>query len=191
MAKRRASLTELEGCVLGTIAVRGPCTPYAIRREFQKSPSQHWSASAGAVYPLVLRLRHRGLLRIAQQSRDGRNGRLYALTAVGRRALREWIRPPFSSFTISVPPDPLRTRLGFFSVLTPGERRMFVTQARTQTKAHLLEVKRYTKRMESGGEVFEHLVSRGAQRMVEARLMWLAELRRAIPRTSDDPCRGS
>ena len=48
MAGSRA-LTELEGAVLGTIKQKGPCTPYAVRREFRSSLTPYWSGSAGNV----------------------------------------------------------------------------------------------------------------------------------------------
>jgi DNA-binding PadR family transcriptional regulator len=76
-SKKAIALTELEGSVLGMIGVKGPCTPYALRREFLDSPSQYWSASSGAVYPLVLRLEERGLIRLKGKTADGREGNLY------------------------------------------------------------------------------------------------------------------
>src|SRR5215470_17811250 len=79
--KSAAALTELEGCVLGMIALRGPCTPYAVRREFQESPSQYWSASAGAVYPLVVRMLRRRLVHAQRKPEEGRGAILYSLTA--------------------------------------------------------------------------------------------------------------
>jgi DNA-binding PadR family transcriptional regulator len=53
----------LEGCVLGILWERGPCTAYAARKVLRESPSPYWSGSAGAVYPLLARLEGRRLVR--------------------------------------------------------------------------------------------------------------------------------
>lgn len=55
-------MTELEGTVLGLIALHPESTAYEVRREFQKSRTAHWRASAGAIYPLIERLVKRDLL---------------------------------------------------------------------------------------------------------------------------------
>jgi hypothetical protein len=46
-------LSEIEGCVLGLLAVDGPATPYAIRKVFLESPNPQWSGNAGTIYPLA------------------------------------------------------------------------------------------------------------------------------------------
>src|SRR5690606_13340992 len=46
-----SELTELEGTVLGLLAAKPESTAYEVRREFQKSGTAHWRASAGAIYP--------------------------------------------------------------------------------------------------------------------------------------------
>src|SRR5262249_54368955 len=122
-------LTELEGAVLGVIRAKGPCTPYAVRREFQKSLTPYWSGRAGALYPLVARLMRRRLLRAVRATGDGRGGTLYTLTAAGDRALRQWLAPPLSPLILGAPPDPIRTRVGFLGLLSPEERHAFLTDA--------------------------------------------------------------
>ncbi|HZE88705.1 MAG TPA: PadR family transcriptional regulator, partial [Verrucomicrobiae bacterium] len=69
--RARKGLSELEGATLGVVWSEQPCTPYAIRRVFQTSPSPFWSGSAGAIYPLVERLETRGLVR-AEATMTGR-----------------------------------------------------------------------------------------------------------------------
>src|SRR5262245_28458063 len=172
---QRIRLTELEGCVLGTMGVRGPCTPYAIRREFRASPSQHWSASAGAIYPLVLRLQRKGLVCVKGKTEDGRGGTLYALTAAGERALRAWLSPPCSSEVAGVPPDPLRNRVAFLPLLGPVAQADFFAEAVRGVRAELQRMRDYAERKKSAGDTLEHLVGRGAERMMRARLDWLLE----------------
>src|SRR6476659_7226575 len=67
----RSDLTELEQCVLGVIWRDGPMTAYEIAALFTKSLSPYWSGSAGAIYPVVQRLRKRGLVRGTRKSWNG------------------------------------------------------------------------------------------------------------------------
>jgi len=127
--KRNRPLSELEGCVLGCLWKRGASTPYAVRRLFLDSPSSHWSGSAGAVYPVLERLENRGLVAATHAPRGERQAWTYALTAAGRRRFRAWLEPPFAAELVSVPPDPLRTRLSFLGVLGPAQRRRFLARA--------------------------------------------------------------
>jgi DNA-binding PadR family transcriptional regulator len=175
-------LTELEGCVLGMIAVKGPCTTYAVRREFQKSPSQHWSASAGAVYPLTERLRRRRLLRVDSKTSNGRNGNLYGLTPAGKQALHRWLSPPLAEFITSVPPDPLRNRVAFLSALSRKQQTAFLVAARHQLEAHLNIVRQYVAQNYAAGNHYEYLISDGAQCMLSARLDWLLRVSEFLDR---------
>jgi DNA-binding PadR family transcriptional regulator len=157
------------------MGVRGPCTPYAIRREFRASPSQHWSASAGAIYPLVLRLERKGLVCVKGKTEDGRGGTLYALTAAGQRALRAWLGPACSPEVAGVPPDPLRNRVAFLAVLGPVAQSEFFADAARRVRAELQRIRDYAERKKSEGDTLEHLTSLGSERMMRARLDWLLE----------------
>lgn len=169
-------LTELEGSVLGTVGAREPCTPYAVRRDFQISPSRYWSASAGAIYPLMRRLEHRGLIRVQGTTGDGRRGRLYGLTLAGRRALGRWLRTLADPATTGVPPDPLRNRVAFFATLDPATRRTLLDAAAVELRADLERVREYALRQKADGRTYESLVSAGAERMLAARLEWIVEV---------------
>jgi DNA-binding PadR family transcriptional regulator len=174
-AKRSWETTELEGNVLGLIATKGPCTTYAMRREFQRSPSPYWSGSAGAIYPLMSRLRQRRLIRVTGAIRDGRGGRLYMLTPRGRRVLQRWLGRPLSPLTIGVPPDPLRNRVQFFALLAKAEQRAFLADAAAKVKAHLADLVLVTERQKAAGDTLDYLINRGACRVLQARLDWLQE----------------
>jgi DNA-binding PadR family transcriptional regulator len=178
--KRPPALTELEGSVLGMIGSRGPCTPYAIRRDFQESPSLYWSASAGAVYPLIGRLKKQGLIKVKRTTGDGRGGNLYVLTPAGERALRSWLGPPCPPTTISVPPDPLRNRVETFAMLSVKERAAFLGDAIRHVEAYLRDIQAYTERKKADGEEIDYLVGLGAYRMTQARLEWLREAARLL-----------
>src|SRR5262249_51370324 len=146
-----------EGSVLGMIGVKGPCTPYAVRREFMDSPSQYWSASSGAVYPLVLRLQRRGLIRVKGMTRDHRRGNMYELTAAGSQALLYWLGGLDAPASISVPPDPIRNRIAFFALLDPPRQEAILASAVKAMKAYLGQVRAYTKRERAQQHTYECL----------------------------------
>lgn len=162
------------------IGVKGPCTPYALRREFLDSPSQYWSASSGAVYPLVLRLEERGLIRLKGKTADGREGNIYMLTRAGQRALTRWIKSIDAPACISVPPDPLRSRIAFLDLLDAADRGKCLENASSALRAYVSQVRSYTARATKEQTPAEYLVSLGALRTLEARLQWLEEVVQAI-----------
>jgi DNA-binding PadR family transcriptional regulator len=171
-------LTELEGCVLGVIKALGSCTPYAIRREFLASLTPYWSGSAGAIYPLVARLSQRRLIRAVRQTSDGRGGKLYALTAAGDRALLGWLGPPLSPLIIGTPPDPIRTRVGFLSLLQPADQRAFLIEAADKLQRQLAVLAPEAE--QPTPDPFDRWASRGSYLVMEARLAWVREMAEAL-----------
>jgi DNA-binding PadR family transcriptional regulator len=124
-------LTDLEGAALAEIGRNGPTTPYAVAKVFADSPSEYWSGSAGAVYPLIKRLHERGLLKAADRT-DGKRARTdYTLTPTGRSALRTWLLDARRAAEIGF--DPLRTRVIHLDQVTAQERRTFLREV----QAHL------------------------------------------------------
>jgi DNA-binding PadR family transcriptional regulator len=178
---RRTALTELEGCVLGIVWSRGPCTAYVARREFLDSPSPYWSGSAGAVYPLLARLEDRGLVRAQARRTGGRVSRHFVVTPRGRLMLERWLGPPLPDWILGVPMDPLRTRMSFLGALPPRRRALFLAEAERQVRRHLAAAREEQVRTRAGSDVFASLVSRGAVASLEARLAWLRGARRRRP----------
>src|SRR4051812_17726619 len=88
--------SELECFVLGLIWQLGPASAYEVRRHMQDSPSTQWSASAGAIYPLMQRLERLGLLKGSDHQLGKRARREYRTTPAGLAALKSWIGPPFA-----------------------------------------------------------------------------------------------
>jgi len=175
-----ARLSELEGATLGEIWTRGPCTAYAARQAFKQSPSPFWSGSAGAIYPLIGRLEKRGLLSSRRQEGDARGGRLYALTARGVEALREWLAPPLPGWAAGVPVDPLRTRLLFLGALDAPARAAFVAEARAALEIHIAAVRNDCRAAKAERGLFHYLGARGALAMLLARRRWLREVSKAL-----------
>jgi|SRR5215831_8907039 len=178
MARKRA-LTELEGTVLGLVTARQPVTPYQVRSVFLRSPSPHWSGSAGAIYPLMRRLERAGLLHGVTARTGARLCRRYRVTSGGRQALRRWIGPPIHDAAIGVPPDPLRMRIACLSLLPAEERQVFLRHVVKRMAQQLAVAQRSLASEETGGFYF-HLMARGAVAMMRARLQWIEEASRVL-----------
>jgi DNA-binding PadR family transcriptional regulator len=170
-------LTELEGCVLGLVWAKGPCTAYALRKEFLDSPSPHWSGSAGAIYPLVERLERWRLIRSAPHAAGRRHSKRYVLTPGGLRRLYAWMGPPLSDETVGVPADPLRTRLEFLGALPPAQQAVFLAEAERGLREQVRRVEEdYARR--PPGDAVGRLTARGALAALQARLEWIREVAR-------------
>jgi DNA-binding PadR family transcriptional regulator len=126
-------LTDLEGAVLAEIAKRGVATSYVVARAFADSPSEFWSGSAGAVYPLTKRLAARGMLS-ANADADGKRARLdYRLTEAGRAAMETWLLDGERAAGMGF--DPLRTRLVYLDLVPLEKRQMLLADVRARHEA--------------------------------------------------------
>lgn len=127
------SLTDLEGAALALIAGRGAATSYAVAQAFARSPSEFWSGSAGAVYPMIKRLAARGLLE-PRPATDDKRGRLdYQVTRRGRAAMKAWLLDATRAAGLGF--DPLRTRLVHLQLVDADQRRAFLDEVRAQFDA--------------------------------------------------------
>jgi DNA-binding PadR family transcriptional regulator len=121
-------LTDLEGAALAEVARRGTATSYAIAHVFASSPSESWSGSAGAVYPMIKRLAARGLLEPSAAAAGKRKRIDYQITSEGREALEAWLLDTRRAAGMGF--DPLRTRLGHLHLVTPAQRKAFLDEVR-------------------------------------------------------------
>jgi CubicO group peptidase (beta-lactamase class C family)/DNA-binding PadR family transcriptional regulator len=160
--------------VLGLIWERQPCTVYQLRKVFLASSNPSWSGSAGAVYPLVERLRRDGLID-RQPGRQGRRkSRLYSITRDGRARLRDWLRRAVDPIATGAPPDALRTRVPFLGALSPRGRLDLMLAAREQVSSRLESQRRM---LESDSlDPIDELLLRGAAAAQESRVAWLDEV---------------
>lgn len=172
-------LTDLEACVLGVVHGRQPCTAYAVRAEFAASPTRRWSGSAGAIYPLVRRLHAAELLSGEQRPRGSRTSILYRLTEAGVVALRGWLRADDLVETISLPVDPVRTRLHFVGALPEDDRRRWGDAVVEGLRAQV-EALREEWRLDAFPTDLDRWIARGALDLAEARLTWFEEVRRRL-----------
>jgi DNA-binding PadR family transcriptional regulator len=175
----RATLSEIEACVLALIHELGPVTPYAIRKDLLDSPTPQWSGSAGTIYPLVERLLRRGLIRAKSHYTGDREGRRISLTPVGLRAFHRWLSAPMPEWVAGIPPDPLRTRVRFLGALPTVAQKAFVKEAQVKARHQLRILKRDYALQRALGP-FHRLMSRGALLSMRSRLSFLEEAAAAL-----------
>jgi len=87
----------LDLMVLQTLATLGPLHGYAIAARLEQVSSGAYRLNMGTLYPGLMRLEQRGLVRAAWGTTDShRKARFYSITATGRRRLTdekaEWDR---------------------------------------------------------------------------------------------------
>ncbi len=84
--------------VLGMIAMRGPSTPYDLKRFVQAGVANFWPFPHTQLYAEPKRLAEAGLLEETREE-SGRRRRHYAITETGRRRLAEWLSEPVATPT--------------------------------------------------------------------------------------------
>lgn len=170
------SLTELESCVLAIVAQLEPCTPYAVRRYLAESRSSFWSASAGAIYPLLRRLEQGDLLAVEESDFGSRRKRSYRLTPKGRRGLTTWLSAPVSESAAAHTHDPLRTRVFFLDELPTKQRRAFVEDAIAKSEHALRDQREELASLRPQPSVWEVHGREGAIAELKARIAWLRRI---------------
>jgi DNA-binding PadR family transcriptional regulator len=86
-------LTPTSYVVLGTIALRGPSTPYDLKRAVGHSIGYFWPFPHAQLYSAPKRLTEAGLLAVTSED-SGRRRQVYDITEAGRDALASWLAEP-------------------------------------------------------------------------------------------------
>jgi DNA-binding PadR family transcriptional regulator len=129
-----STLSDLEGAALAVVARLGSATAYAIARDFAESPSEFWSGSAGAVYPMVKRLVAGGLLVVDPAFAPTRRGGVhYQVSPEGKAAMTAWLLDVDRASGMGF--DPLRTRMLNLDLVEKAEADAFLAQVLARTKA--------------------------------------------------------
>jgi len=89
-AEKSIELTPTSHVVLGMIHI-GAHSGYAIKRAIDLSARFFWTLSPIQIYPELKRLEKAELITGTDEPSGGRPRRVYALTAKGRKALRDWL----------------------------------------------------------------------------------------------------
>lgn len=172
--------TELEAAVLGVIWQQGPCTAYAIRKEFQSSASPRWSGSAGATYPLLRRLEKLELIESTENCRGKRKKLDYSITATGTKVLRGWVRRLDLLSEAGLVHDPLRSKLFFIEVLTKQQARKTVDDARAKLREQLVLCRRFSHDNPIEKDRGAYFAGRNMLIITRARIAWLDEVAEAL-----------
>lgn len=86
-------LSPVSYVVLGLIGLRGPSTPYQLKKAAERSVNYFWPFPHSQLYSEPERLAAEGLLS-RNVEEGGRHRKLYELTAEGRACLAEWLATP-------------------------------------------------------------------------------------------------
>ena len=85
-----AELTRLEAVVVGLLSER-PAHGYELKARLGPGLPREAQLNDGVLYPLLARLERRGLASSSEERSGGRRRRVYAATAGGDAAFREWL----------------------------------------------------------------------------------------------------
>jgi len=145
--------------VLGMIGLRGPSTPYDLKRGIGRSVGYFWPFPHAQLYAEPERLERMNLLAVESED-GGRRRKVYTLTGKGRRVLREWLASPTNvHFQMR---DVAELKL-FFSEL--GDSADVARLARQQIEQHERRIAEYERMQDRFGEI-----PAVAKRMVTLRL---------------------
>ena len=178
-ASRSIEPSELEGCVLGTVARLGTCTAYAVRKAFRESLTTSWRGSAGAIYPLLKRQAAAGLIKEDEVVTDGRGTKMLCLTEAGRAALARWVEER-ESWIGEPAADPIRTRFQFIDFAGQTDQKALIDSWIDATLLNIARVERASAEI-GADEPLLASAHRATQLQLEARLKWLEELRENPP----------
>jgi PadR family transcriptional regulator AphA len=145
--------------VLGMIGLRGPSTPYDLKRAVGHSVGYFWSFPHAQLYSEPQRLEKMGLLELETED-SGRRRKIYSITEAGRAAVRDWLASPTNEhFEMR---DIAELKLFFNELGDPGNIAML---AREQIKQHEERIGVYEEMQARFGEQPEV-----ARRMITLRL---------------------
>ena len=166
-------LSELEGVCLGLVRKHEPCTAYQVRQALKVAPSSHWRASAGSVYPLLLRMEEKELIVKTADPVDRRGTKLLHISRQGRAALKAWLLMGAEPEVISSMTDPVRSRMFFLDVLNATQRTIYLDELIAEMESYVNRTKDHLATMTEDEDLCAYLGSLGAVNIAEARLEWL------------------
>jgi DNA-binding PadR family transcriptional regulator len=168
-------LTDDEGTFLALLARVQPATAYQLSKIYAESPVSNFGTSKGKIYPLISRLKQRGLIRSRPVPGDARGSERLEATARGREVLRGWIKEIRPGHLLLE--DPLRTMVQSFDLLTVKEQLEWIGQVRQALEGKLHELEEYA----AGVFVpYKDAVHDNAVSSVRTRLEWLDRLESSL-----------
>ena len=175
MAKRPIALTDDEGTFLALLLRVRRATAYQLSKIYAESPVSNFGTSKGKIYPLIRRLKARGLLAAKSVSGDGRGTEQLECTAAGTKAVRQWVRQIRPTYFL--PEDPLRTKVQSFDLLSRDEQIEWIVEAKSGLAGKLEELEEYGRSVDVPykAQVHDNAVS-----SIRSRMDWLDRLLRSI-----------
>ena len=157
----------------------GPMSGYDIKTACESLFSHFWSESFGSIYPVLNKLENsqQVLSKKDDEQTGSRNRRVYQITSVGRKALRDWLSKPPVQRSLR---DELYLKLFNATFVSTEVHRSHIEQLQTQLRAlkqDLAKHMRELKAQHSASPDFTHwrLVVRAGQLSCDARLKWCRE----------------
>jgi PadR family transcriptional regulator, regulatory protein AphA len=127
--------TAVTWAILGLLAQR-PMSGYDLKQTVDRTIRHFWAASYGQIYPELGRLERAGWVSGGENGARGR--RLYRATAVGRRALLDWLHGEDTRIELR---DESLLRL-FFADALPVDEALGLLTARREGYRRMLELLR-------------------------------------------------
>jgi len=164
-------LSEHESLTLAMIARYQPTTVYQVRKLLNESPTTSFSTSPGKMYPIIERLRARGLIDAERVAGDGRNTEKFSVTKAGKAAVKAWVKAIRPVYLL--PEDPLRTHAGFADMLGKAERARWRSDLLAALRDKLAEIERFAaQRPESAmSAAHDHALS-----VTRTRIAWVERM---------------
>lgn len=178
-----AALTDNEGSVLALVLRRQPVTAYQLVKIHERSPVSSFNESKGSVYPVIARLKARGLVEGEAVEGDGRKSELLRCTDAGRAAVRRWVLDVSAADVLLF--DPLRTRLMSLDLLSREEQIEWAIDLKRFVADKIAEVEDYDRNVTVP---FQPIVRASTIGPLQAKSAWLDELVHMIvkgPRTPE------
>lgn len=170
-----SQLTDDEGTFLALLVRVQPATAYQLSKIYAESPVSNFGTSKGKIYPLIRRLKERGLIRSRPVPGDARGSERLESSHRGREALRRWIKQVRPGHLLLE--DPLRTMVQSFDLLTPEEQAGWIKQTRGALEGKLQELEEYAA---SVFVPYKDAVHDNAVSSVRARIEWLDRLETSL-----------
>lgn len=175
MAHSTAVLTDDEATFLSLLLRMQPATAYQLLRVYEESPVSNFGTSKGKIYPLVRRLKARGLIEARAIVHNARDAEALRCTRDGRAAVRNWVKQVRPSHLL--PEDPLRTMVQSFDLLSVDDQIKWIETVETGLRTKLDELGTY------GASVtvpYKDQVHDNAVSSLLSRLDWIGRLKGSI-----------
>ena len=180
MARPNSQLTDDEATFVALLVRVQPATAYQLSKIYADSPISNFGTSKGKIYPMIRRLKERGIIGGKTIAGDARNSEILRSTTKGRDALRRWIRQVKPNHLL--PEDPLRTMVQSFELLSRDERLQWIDDVRSGLRLKLAELEQYGAAVQVP---YKDQVHDNAVSSIQGRLDWLDRLESSVRRVGE------